>query len=916
MTHDQNIKRAVLILLTLISLTQSSSAITLYVSTQGSDNWSGKLSQPNASRTDGPVATLNGARDAIRILKANNRLKESATVIIADGTYSMREPFLLTSEDSGTKKYPIVYQAAIGAKPIFSGGRVITGFTATPDGLWKTQLPEVAAGKWYFEQLFVNSRRATRARSPNKFYFHMLNTAETPADTAAKKNLFRRSTTVRPGAMEELRQLNQSELRDVTLVAFHKWCISRRYLTALEPDKHKIITVGEKLKSYSGWPKNTRFHLENYHAALDAPGEWFLARDGALFYKPRPGENIKSVRVVAPVIDKLVIFGGNPQENKFVEHIQLQGLTFRHNHYVLPRTGYAPYQAAFATDAAVMADGARYLIIRDCRIEQVATYGIWFRRGCQNCRLEHSRLYDLGAGGVRVGESAIRSDEASLTNNITIDNNIIQHGGRIYSSAVGVWIGQSGDNHVTHNDIADFFYTGISVGWCWGYRHNLTKRNTITYNNVHHIGQGVLSDMGGIYTLGPSEGTVISNNIFHDIYAYSYGGWGLYTDEGSTGITMANNLVYNVKTGCFHQHYGKENIVRNNILAFSKLYQVQATRVENHLSFTFENNIVYYNTGTLLSGRWNQIKINMDKNCYFNAAGKKVDFIGKSLADWQKETGHDKNSLITDPLFVNPEKYDFRLKPNSPALKLGFKPFDYSKAGVYGNPDWIKLAQDAPMPKLQITPAPPPVSVNDTFESDPIGSRPGGAEVHVEKKGDSIKITDETAAANSKRSLKITDNSGLQHSYNPHYVNRVNYNDGVVSNSFDLRIAQDSYITFEWRDWHTAHYYTGPMFQIRDGKLHLSGKSPMALPAETWLHFDLMAGVGRKNSGKWNLRVNIPGQKPLRFAGLKHRSEKFKTLNWVGFTSNNTHKTSFYLDNIKLNFCKIEVRHTLERKNS
>ncbi|MHC4743853.1 MAG: right-handed parallel beta-helix repeat-containing protein, partial [Planctomycetota bacterium] len=211
--------------------------------------------------------------------------------------------------------------------------------------------------------------------------------------------------------------------------------------------------------------------------------------------------------------------------------------------------------------------------------------------------------------------------------------------------------------------------------------------------------------MGGIYTLGPSEGTVISNNVFHDIYAYSYGGWGLYTDEGSTGILMENNLVYNVKTGGFHQHYGKENIVRNNILAFSKLHQVQATRVEDHVSFTFENNIVYYNTGKLLSGPWTKVKVNMDKNCYWNASGD-VDFVGKKLEDWQKETQHDKNSIVADPRFTNPESYDFRLRNDSPVQKIGFKPFDYTKAGVYGN-SHIRKAKNAEFRELEIAPDPP-----------------------------------------------------------------------------------------------------------------------------------------------------------------------------------------------------------------
>jgi hypothetical protein len=342
----------------------------------------------------------------------------------------------------------------------------------------------------------------------------------------------------------------------------------------------------------------------------------------------------------------------------------------------------------------VRGDGVRSCTFDHCTFAHVGNYALEMARGCRNVRVTHCTVTDTGAGGIKIGETRVRENEPERTAGIEVSDCRITDLGNLFPSAVGVWIGQSLDNHISHNEIAELYYTAVSVGWTWGYGTSGAKANVIEHNHIHHVGrpsdepEPILSDMGGLYSLGIQPGTVVRNNRFHDIAAIKYGGWGIYFDEGTTDAVAENNVVYRTTHGGFHQHYGKNNIVRNNILAFGRDMQVQRTRPESHRSFTFERNIVLWKTGDAVVGGWDNGNYNVafDHNLYWRTDGGKDFKLGNLLLDQWRQKGLDVHSEVVDPRFVDVEKDDFNLKSDSPALKLGFVLFNQADVGPREKP--------------------------------------------------------------------------------------------------------------------------------------------------------------------------------------------------------------------------------------
>ncbi len=575
---------------------------------------------PQGNDTDaaGPWITFGGARDALRALRRQGRLTGAARVEIAAGTYHLAAPIVFGSADSQT-----TWEATPGAQVIVDGGRAlggsaeVTGFTETTHAgrrAWVLDLPEVARGELAFKSLFVGPAGGATSRRPRARFPKFAPTAEDRHHTLRlgeirfpeRRGLFEGDHMFKPAAGD---WGDWPSLPDAEIVLLHYWVETRLPGPRLDPRTGWVgcarRSVFNLYESFN--PLLARYYVDNLFEALTEPGEWYLDKaTGRLTYLPLEGEVLGETEVVAPVVTRFVEVTGQPE--KPVRELTFRGLTFRHADWYQPLAEMLPHDhaapGARVTDvplgsapqsAAHVPAAISWLWAHECAfdgntVELTGFTGLEFGPGCRGNRATGNTFRDLGGGGFKLGGTDLRGPLADRTSHLVVADNVIERVGRVFHQSCGILLTHAHDCQLVHNTIAHTCYTGISVGWVWGFSDNLTHNILVEGNLIRDIGEGVLSDNGGIYLLGVQPGTVVRGNHITRVSAADYGGSGIYPDEGSAHIVIEHNWVHDVQGGCLGIHFARELVVRGNLFERPGEAFAGIGRVESGIQATLLHN--------------------------------------------------------------------------------------------------------------------------------------------------------------------------------------------------------------------------------------------------------------------------------------------------------------------------------------
>lgn len=566
-------------------------AVDFHVSPSGNDSAEGTLTAP--------FKTLEQAQRAVR--GVNKSMKEDINVYLHEGTYQLTSTLRLSNADGGTNGHYVRYMAAPGETPLVTGGIPVNGWELfdAEKNIW---CAKDVVGR--FRQLYVNGKKAIRARHPNvkpngDHYFNRL----AKVDTAG------RAFDVYTDQIKKLENIKKSEIHvmvawaDQTLrIDDVKYNGNTCKIIPQDPERTRLFRRAYPMLGtafMSNPPKQQCYYLENDMSLLDMEGEWYLDEDtNTLYYMPREGENMSTANVVAPNIETLIEVKGESTKDK-VQNISFSGIVFAHTNYLRPSNeGFLNLQAGqFAVNvvedwrgllksnefmlwhpsAGIEVTNASRVIFEDNIFTQMAATGLDFTSGTNDTRIEGNVFTEIGGSSISVGKFAPDSlteihkgynpsDRDEICTRDTVKNNYVHNTTNEIQGGVPILGGYPRYIVIEHNEVSYANYSGISVGFGWTTNETAMDGNKINYNEIHHIAR-LLCDGAAIYTLSnQGKNGQIMYNYSHDINGSDWADYWtcpIYQDEGTSGFEIAYNVAVNAPKGtacnACGQNYAHDN---------------------------------------------------------------------------------------------------------------------------------------------------------------------------------------------------------------------------------------------------------------------------------------------------------------------------------------------------------------------
>lgn len=573
----------------------------IWISPKGSDFNDGTRQSPKATLT----SALRQAREWRRT--EDNRIQGGITIYMEGGTYAFYEPVFIRPEDSGTKESPTIIRSVGDEKVILSGGISINGWKKQGK-VWVADVPVFNGRPLDFRQLWVNGKKAVRARDVEDF--EKMNRI----CSVDEKNEILYVPVV------SIRRLidNKGNLKAkyAEMVLHQMWCVANLRIRSVEVQGDsaaiRFHQPESRIQFEHPWPRpmvttdghNSAFYLTNARELQDVPGEWYHDIDARkVYYYPREGEKMQEAEVIVPAVETLVRVEGTL--DRPVCHIRFEKITFSYTTWMRPsEKGHVPLQAGmYLTDgyridpkmqrnylnhpldnqgwlgrpaAAVRVVAARQIDFERCRFEHLGSTGLDYEEAVQGGVVRGCLFRDIAGNGLLVGSFSPAAHETHLPYNPADRREVCtqQQINNCYFTEIGnedwgclaIAAGYVGDVNIEHNEISEVPYSGISLGWGWTQTVNCMRNNRVHANLIHHYAKHMY-DVAGIYTLGSQPKSYVTENCVHSIYKPGYvhdpNHWFyLYTDEGSSFITVRDNWTEGEKY--LQNANGPGNVWENN----------------------------------------------------------------------------------------------------------------------------------------------------------------------------------------------------------------------------------------------------------------------------------------------------------------------------------------------------------------